>query len=208
MTRTAQSLMNECKDILYFIKGELAELGKGPSHSKINNMRNIVVYGRQVSFILQKLRSVLPEGQFDKWYEPYKEEMKNDELMKFFVDLRNSIEKEGNTKTINVGHIRRLDTSMLPKLMGNQHPYATSFFMGDTKGRSGWEIKLPDGTEDKIFVEIPEEVLTVKFFFQNPPKSHLDIKVETSDPFFLCQCYYEYIKKMVNDANTKLINKI
>lgn len=208
MSKTAQSRMNECKDVLYYIKGELVQLEKGLSHSQINNMRNIVVYGRQITFILQKLRSVLPEGQFDNWYKPYREEMKNDELMKFFVDLRNSIEKEGDTKTVNAAYIKHLDTSMLPRLMGNQPPYATSFFMGDTKGRSGWDIKLPDGTEDKIFVEIPQDVLTVKILFDNPPKSHLDIKLGTNDPFLLCQHYYEYLRKMVNDANTKLINKI
>ncbi len=54
---------------------------------------------------------------FDKWYEPYQKEMKNDELMKFFVEVRNSILKEGDTKTSHTVHLKSFNTSMLPKIM-------------------------------------------------------------------------------------------
>ena len=78
MSKTAQSLMKECKGVHYCIKGELVEQEKGCLHFQINNMKNIVIYGGKITFILQKLRSVLSIGQFDNWYKPYSEEMKKD----------------------------------------------------------------------------------------------------------------------------------
>jgi hypothetical protein len=59
-------------------QGRVGRAKKECSHSQINNMRNIVIYDRKTAFTLQKLRSVLPIGQFDNWYKPYREEMKKD----------------------------------------------------------------------------------------------------------------------------------
>ena len=54
---------------------------------------SVAVFGRSVTFILKKLKSKV--DNFDSWYDPYREEMKNDPLMIRFKKIRNSIEKEG-----------------------------------------------------------------------------------------------------------------
>jgi hypothetical protein len=56
-------------------------------------LRQVVIWGRAVTFALQRMRAVVPD--FDDWYGPLQEEMKTDPLLRYFVNLRNQLEKEG-----------------------------------------------------------------------------------------------------------------
>src|SRR5690606_25257158 len=49
---------------------------------------------RQVSFVLQKNRAAIPN--FDKWYEGWQEKLAAIPLMKWMVEARNRIEKQGD----------------------------------------------------------------------------------------------------------------
>lgn len=49
---------------------------------------------RTVTFILQSNKHLIPE--FDAWYEPWQERLKADALMRWMVDARNKIEKQGD----------------------------------------------------------------------------------------------------------------
>ncbi len=49
---------------------------------------------RTVTFILQSNKHLIPE--FDSWYEPWQEKLKADALMRWMVDARNKIEKQGD----------------------------------------------------------------------------------------------------------------
>jgi hypothetical protein len=49
---------------------------------------------RTVTFILQSNKHLIPE--FDRWYEPWQEKLKADALMRWMVDARNRIEKQGD----------------------------------------------------------------------------------------------------------------
>ena len=49
---------------------------------------------RTVTFILQNHKHVIPD--FDDWYQPWQERLKEDALMRWMVDTRNKIEKQGD----------------------------------------------------------------------------------------------------------------
>jgi hypothetical protein len=49
---------------------------------------------RTVTFILQSNKHLIPE--FDSWYEPWQEKLKADALMRWMIDARNKIEKQGD----------------------------------------------------------------------------------------------------------------
>ncbi len=49
---------------------------------------------RTVTLVLQKNKNVLPD--FDKWYEPWQEKLGANALMKWMVEARNRIEKQGD----------------------------------------------------------------------------------------------------------------
>lgn len=50
----------------------------------------LVVYGRSMTLVMQKLRSHDRET-FDSWYAPWQGEMKDDPLMRYFYDLRTMV---------------------------------------------------------------------------------------------------------------------
>jgi hypothetical protein len=57
-------------------------------------VQNTIQTLRSVTFILQKHKNVIPN--FDEWYAPWQSRLKEDPLMRWLVDARNKIEKEGD----------------------------------------------------------------------------------------------------------------
>lgn len=129
---------------------------------RLSGLYNGVTSGRSVTFVLQKLRGPLGE-EFDAWYTPIVEELKSDPVAKWFVELRNKIEKEGShgNAASNL-YIGSFNTSEV-----TPPPGATAMFLGDHLGRSGWEIGLPDGTITQVFFNIPNSQLAM--FIEGAP---------------------------------------
>ena len=50
----------------------------------------VVVFGRSMTLVMQKLRGHEREA-FNNWYAPWKKEMKDDPLMRYFHDLRTMV---------------------------------------------------------------------------------------------------------------------
>ena len=52
---------------------------------------------------------------------------------------------------------------------------ANGFFIGDNLGGSGWEVYLPDGSTEKYYVAMLDEIqsqIQVNLHFPDPPKRH------------------------------------
>ncbi len=58
---------------------------------------------RSVTFLLQKERDAIPD--FEPWYEAWRDRMKKDTLMRWLVDARNRIEKEGDLRTYSSARV-------------------------------------------------------------------------------------------------------
>ena len=56
--------------------------------------QNAIQTLRSVTFILQNHKRIIPD--FDAWYEPWQERMRADPLMRWMVEARNKIEKQGD----------------------------------------------------------------------------------------------------------------
>jgi hypothetical protein len=52
---------------------------------------------RTVTWLIQKTKPNIPE--FDSWYKPWQEKMRKDPIMRWLVNARNKIEKEGDLDT-------------------------------------------------------------------------------------------------------------
>ena len=166
--------------------------------------------------MLQNLRGVAAD--FDKWYTPYCEEMKQDELMRFFWDLRNaslhrgedgissvivrparggmvSSSSEGIAYTVTHADGRE-ETGVFPA-----PPDAVRSFFGDIDGGgSGWIVRDADGKETKQYVPIPREAMETSLEFANPPRTHLGQPIEDRSARNLCALYVAYLRRMVADA--------
>lgn len=82
---------------------------------RFTGLRNLIVFGRSVTFVLQNLKSVVGKDRFDSWYEPHQESMKQDVVMKYFVKLRNELEKQGRLPVSSSARIHNFSSDMISK---------------------------------------------------------------------------------------------
>ncbi len=131
---------------------------RSPEHFQAG-LWNAAVFGRNATFTLQNLRSAVKN--FDDWYGPKQSAMKADPVMTYFVEYRNKIEKSVADSTTASASLS-FSTEELRKAMGRPPPNAKSFFIGDQFGGNGWEVVMPDGSIEKIYVDLPKEIASTK----------------------------------------------
>lgn len=164
--------------------------------NKIIYLRNFITTGRSVTFIIQNLKSHVGKDSFEYWYQPWQNKMSNDEILTTFKNLRNEIEKQGKLDTSLTTHIEHLNSNDLQPLLETPPPYATSFFVGEQIGGSGWEIDYDNGITEKIYVELPKEVkLTIDFEIVDL----LDLENDMTTIEML-EYYYDYLNSIYADA--------
>jgi hypothetical protein len=62
-------------------------------------MQNCITSARSVTFILQNYKSVIPG--FEEWYAPWQSRFRDDPVMRWAVQARNKIEKQGDLETVS-----------------------------------------------------------------------------------------------------------
>jgi len=196
--KSISMILHQAQDTLFTAKLGLDNINSDEPKVRIVGIWNLIVFGRAVTNVLQNLRGLTPE--FEQWYKPYKEKMQADPLMKFFYKQRSEILKEG-----------KLDVHSSVRLSGNpmlllqkypKPPHAKSFFIGDQIGGTGWEVEMSDGTIEKYYIELPNQIqglnIDVAIHFADLPEELRDIPAPK-----LCKQYYDYLEQMVADANRK-----
>lgn len=198
-------MQNKTGEILGRVKETLntAQLGfrdlvQGPPERKTAGLWNLIVFGRAITNVLQNLRSVEPG--FDGWYNKYVEEMKSDPLMRFFYMSRSEVLKEGKLEHYTRTHIKEFHYPQDLQRFGPPPPNAKGFFMGDRNGGSGWEVQLPDGSVEKLYVDLPVDIAEVSLGFPNSPESHLGRKIEDPSIENLGGLYFSYLERLVASA--------
>jgi len=199
--RTTTDIIKNAEETLKTAKQGLKDLIKGPRERKLSGLRNLIVFGRAITNILQNLRST--ESDFDTWYERYKEEMRNDQLMKYFYELRSKILKEGLLETSTHTYIKQLRIPEDLAQFGPPPPNARGFFIGDNLGGSGWEIQLPDGSIEKYYAELPSDIGSVSLHFPNAPKYHLGQEIDDTSILNLAKLYVDYLHQLVMAAKER-----
>jgi hypothetical protein len=83
-----EATIKKAEEMLETARCGFEDLIANDKSRRIVGLRNLIVFGRTVTFVLQNLRSKMAEGEFDAWYTPKQEEMKKNYVMKHFVTLR------------------------------------------------------------------------------------------------------------------------
>lgn len=180
----------------------LSDLLDSSRDRRMSGLRNVIAFGRSVTFVLQNLRSVVRE-EFDAWYEPHQKSLKNDPLMRYFVEARNELEKQGKLSVSTSTHIRFFSSTDIAKL-GRPPTGAKGFFIGDQFGGSGWEVELADGSMEKYYVDLPSSIAEVKQHFSNLPEAMApELKGATVEE--LSQRYLERLESLVFAARTHFL---
>ena len=160
----------------------------------------LIVFGRAVTFVLQNLRSVVPDGEFDRWYTPKQAKMKDDAVMRYFVTLRNEIEKQGKLEVATNVEIAYINFTEIQQY---RPPGATDFFMGDERGGSGWDVPQADGTVVQYYIDLPPSTATVvQTFAETEAEGHQLHGAKVDD---LSKHYIDSLTKLVNEAREKFL---
>jgi hypothetical protein len=173
---------------------------------RMSGLRNLIVFGRSVTFVLQNLSSAVPEGEFERWYDPHRKNMQADPLMRYFVEARNNILKQGRLCVSSSAHVTSLSHMDMAKL-GRPPVGATSFFIGDELGGSGWTVELQDGTEEKYYVTLPSSIGEVRQqFFDLPDAVEPELRGATVEE--LSRQYIEKLDELVRNAKRHFLGEI
>jgi hypothetical protein len=200
MTRDAQDILQKAGESLQTAAMGLKDLTGPEPERRLMGLRNLVVFGRSTTFILQTLRGVDRE-RFNAWYAPFEKEMRDDVLMQYFAELRNTILKEGGPQTTQATYIEHLDNRDLQPQMEHPPPGVKGFFIGDQLGGSDWEIESPDGRVEKYYIQLPSAVrMETSFHFPDPPTQHLGQDLGDISVPSLGRLYLEYLSRVVIDA--------
>lgn len=159
-------------------------------------LMNAVVFGRMVTIALQNMATSTPE--FGAWYEAHRDSLKSDPLMRFFVRMRNEIEKQVKDHKSSHVHVRNLDLDILRRFP--RPPGASSFFIGDSLGRSGWKFELPNGEEEheRYYVIMPEGIVQSKICLDGVPEEYSDVEAVE-----LVERYLGKLECLVAEARSK-----
>lgn len=201
--RDATAILEDAAATLQTAEWGLADLLGADPRRRLPGLRNVVVFGRAVTNVLQNLRSVVGED-FDAWYEPIQKNMQKDKLLRFFYKMRSEVLKTGSLGEMGHTHRIRLNYDDLKPLLQHPPPGAKGFFMGDSLGGSGWRVELPDGTEERYYVALPAEVsLTTEFTFANPPRHHQRKRLDDTSAQALATHYVAFVRRLVREATER-----
>lgn len=191
MPRSAKEIIAAAMEHLKTARFGLQDVNSSSAERKTAGLLNVAVFGRSATFALQNLSSVTPE--FDEWYSKKQEELKADVLMTYFNKLRRKITHEAHAPRVTGIQITKFTLDML----GPAPPGAIDAFLGDSEGRSGWTIRLADGSTDKYFVDIP----TVRplIVLQDSPINGVH------DAATLATMYLDKVEAVIGDAKQRFI---
>jgi len=199
MTNDVRNILREARARLQTAQFGLADL-RGPPPRRRSGFHNAVVFGRMVTFVLQNLRGKAPG--FDPWYEGQQKTMKADPVCRYFVEARNAIEKQGQSKLVNYTFINYMNSEQLKKLAEPRPPGGTAIFVGDQDGASGWIIKRDDGSEEKYYFEIPESVAVSGLALHQPP-NELQIEDSIVRADAAVEKYLSVLESLVREAENR-----
>src|SRR3989338_6957218 len=156
------------------------------------NFAAFVNSARNVTFVLQK--EFTKDSDFNNWYTQKQTEMKNDELCKFFLELRNNIIKEGINGIVGFSFTNQPfnttnDLEQKPKNAKNITIDGKGFF---------WNINVGTKYEDKIPAKHNGKLTTI-IKLNNQPKQHLGKDISKKNTVEISESYFDYLKKLVDD---------
>jgi len=199
-SRTASQIIADAESALRMAQLGLEAVKRNSPGAKAVGLRNVAVFGRSVTWVLQNLRNTMPK-QFDHWYAPHADEMRSDPLIRFFVVLRNQIEKQGLTPPSSSTEFEAKKDLTLPNDLGPPPPGAESFFLD--VGGAGWNVSIGSETQ-RFYVELPEDKVIMRTYISNAPTTHKGKPLGRRSMEELCELYVGDLQDLVADAKSNL----
>lgn len=188
--------------MLEMARAGLADVQGPDPHRTRPGWMNLCTYGRSVTQTIQTVKSIEPD--FEEWWKPYQDWMASDPLMQFFNQARIEILHEGELKTSNftvIGKEGFVDLGAVVRELNRKAPPGTiTTFFGDPLGGNGWEVKMPNGSTQKVYFELPAE-LDIQSGIKplKPPDEHDGSSIEDQSLANLGQIYLAALTRIVEE---------
>lgn len=194
---TVEQILQSTEDTLVTAKYGYQDLLSRNRSKKLAGFRNLVVFGRSVTFMLQGLKEAVGSERFDNWYAPQQAQMKSDLVLKYFTKLRDDLEKQGKLPTSSSIQLRRIPPDVMKKY--HKPPGTVGIFVIDQIGGSDFEVELPTGEKQKYYVEFPSDIASVRRHFKaiSPPDDEI-LKAKTIEE--LSSYFISKLDTLLNEA--------
>jgi hypothetical protein len=149
MVRSKRRIIESAEELLRSARRHAADYDT-QGDRKITGLYASISSGRSVTWALQNLRSVVDD--FDEWYVPLQEEMRADPLARWFVELRNQIEKRGELQIEAIeGGFQGVSTGTIHA--HHTPPEGATASVVDRYGRFYWIVERPSGIEEHVYLD-------------------------------------------------------
>lgn len=128
-------------------QGWVDYVGAGPR--RYAGLANAVCLVRSIPSSLRRLKGRV--GDWEAWWER-SGSLHNDPDGLWIGQLRNSFDRAGTASGVPEVH---LDAVFSSELDWRAPRGTVSTFVGDELGRTGWKVRMPDGTIETVFFTIP-----------------------------------------------------
>jgi hypothetical protein len=199
-TRTPQQIVGAAQSAHHDARRGLAEIappatfGTDDALIMLGGVKTFVMAGRQVIFILRKLKRITP---FEGWLAPIEQQIDEDPLLNYFASLRDTIEKEGLPPLFATIELRRGDERVgeaYVRVTADLHGIWTS---GSVVGADDPEVRQRALTADNA------QILTLHV--EDPPTEHLGRALATDRIDILGDLYLHYLwYEIIEPAREKL----
>jgi len=205
---TVDTVLRRIDETMEAVRFGLSDVDSSIPGRRNSGIRNVIMLGRTVTFVIQNLRTVSDRDEFDAWYQPLQDEMMADPLMQYFKKARNAIEKEGAMAELeHAGTVfgpQTIGPEQLGPLWERAPRGTTSISFGGPSGGAFYVVELADGTIEHVFFDIPDTFGSVTFLahFADAPAGYEDQTVAQ-----LCSTYVEKLSVLVDLAHQRYETK-
>ncbi|MEJ7783294.1 MAG: hypothetical protein WKF96_00735 [Solirubrobacteraceae bacterium] len=173
--RDKQRILANTREMLSMAHAGLADAKSPGPRRRRPGLMNLFTYGRSVTMAMQTMKHTDPA--FEAWWQPYQAMMKSDPLMQYFNKTRTEIMHEGELTTVNytvIGAEGPVNMGeVFAELSKHAPPNTVATFLGDQLGGNGWEVRMPDGSTEHVYFQLPGDVdIESGLQLHHPPDQH------------------------------------
>jgi hypothetical protein len=200
--RDKERIFANTREMLELARAGLADATGPDPRRRRPGLMNLFTYGRSVTLAIQTMRNTDPG--FEDWWRPYQDRMAGDSLMRYFNNRRTDIVHEGELRTGSytvIGSQGPVDMgALMQELSRDAPPNTESIFLGDPLGGNGWEVRMPDGTLEKVYFDLPQTAdVTSGLTLDDPPTEHDGQAIADPSIQNLGQLYIDVLTRTVED---------
>lgn len=201
--RSREQIIANTREMLGMAQAGYADATSADPRRRRPGIMNLFTYGRSVTMAMQTMKSL--DADFAEWWRPYQEKMASGPLMCYFNTARTDVLHEGSLTVTTSTYIAHLDSSMINELNRHAPPGTVGTFFGEgATGGNGWEVRMPDGSTQKVYFSLPDSFgVQSTLHLPDPPDQHDDQPITDTSVANLGRLYLTTLGRYVEEFEAR-----